>query len=583
MSKLITYIYVISIFFTSCSTSKKIHQTENLKKSESWITPKEDVHTVNSLLTVKAYVNQFNTHIYWKSEVKEFYHQRDYHNAWLNSTGINESAEELLRAIEKSNNEGLNKYSYNYLEILNTRHTIDALQKQGLVLPSLYAKLDILLSHSYLEYAFHLLSGKLNPNEFTSIWEIGPRKTDLTSYLEKALSSGSIAQSLYDLTPKDPQYGRLKQVLNELKVIQSQEKWPVPGYTSTLQKHDSSEYVYRIKKFLAASNDLNKTHISGDNIYVYDHALELAVKHFQSRHGLDPDGVIGEKTLTAMNKSLQYRIEQVKVNMERMRWMPERYGEKYITVNLPEFKLRYYVNDTLNEKMNVIVGKSDLSTPILTDTLDYIEFNPFWNVPRSIATKELLPKIKRDVSYLKDNNFLVFNHYTTDTSKAIDPENIEWQKMTEDNFPYQLVQLPGQSNSLGIVKFIFDNIYDIYLHDTPAGYLFNKSERDLSHGCIRVERPLDLVASMFKESKFVNRDTLVKYVQKGTPRKIFLDTDIKVFMIYQTVWVNNDGDVHFRRDIYNHDRLQYAHLNQRYYYRRTDILHIKNKLSALEK
>jgi L,D-transpeptidase YcbB len=239
-----------------------------------------------------------------------------------------------------------------------------------------------------------------------------------------------------------------------------------------------------------------------------------------------------------------------------MRWLPDTMGSKYITVNIPEFKLRYFENNKLAGNMRVIVGKIESSTPLLVDSIKYIVFSPEWNVPQSIATKEMLPKLRTDPGYFTKNHFKIFRG-----RNEVQPDSIDWHDYDEDHFPFTIIQQPCKSNALGKVKFIFPNSQNIYLHGTPSGYLFGRDARDMSHGCIRIEKPGDLAVWLLKSNKLMNKDSIESYMNKETPKFVYLNDRVPVYFLYQTSWVDENGYLNFRKDIYGYDRMQLDLMN----------------------
>jgi len=291
----------------------------------------------------------------------------------------------------------------------------------------------------------------------------------------------------------------------------------------------------------------------------FDEILTDAVMEFQHRHGLYVDGVIGRNTLSSMNYSVDQRIDKIRANLERLRWLPDDLGEKYILVNLPEYKLRYYENDKIASEMKIIIGEIENSTPVLKDTLQYIVFNPTWRLPRSIAVEEVLPKIKSDSTYLNRNKFSLLkgSYLSKDT---IHPDSVDWTQIEKDNFPFYIVRKPGPANPLGRVKFLFPNYHAIYLHDTPATHMFNYRERHFSHGCIRLERPFEL-ASLLLNGRMTEEE-ISEVVESKETQSVIVPDEILVHFIYQTAWVDEQKKIHFRDDIYYFDKMTLERLEK---------------------
>ena len=297
-----------------------------------------------------------------------------------------------------------------------------------------------------------------------------------------------------------------------------------------LKKGDSSEIIVQIKNRLFLLGDMSVA----DSSQKYDSVLFLAAKRFQRRMGLSIDGVIGAKMIQELNVPVKQRIQQLLVNMERVRWMPPEKDTNYIMVNIPEYKMHVYDSGKQIFDMNVIVGKASNSTVIFNGNLKYIVFSPYWNVPTSIVQKEIVPGMKRDKNYIQRNNIEI-----TGTSNGL-----------------PLVrQKPGPNNSLGLVKFLFPNNYDIYLHDTPNHELFNVSSRSFSHGCIRIAEPKKFAQYLLRSDTATTWKSNVIDSSMHLPKErwVTLKKTIPVFIVYFTAWVDKNGLLNFRKDIYGHD------------------------------
>ncbi len=289
----------------------------------------------------------------------------------------------------------------------------------------------------------------------------------------------------------------------------------------------------------------------------YDEALVSAVKWFQLRHGLEPDGIIGAGTLKFINQSFKEKADIIALNLERMRWLPESFGDNYIRVNLPEYKMRVFEDQKFALEMKVIVGAVDTPTPVFGDTLQHIVFSPTWSVPTSIIKNEIIPRLQRDSSYYSSKNYVFYKG-----GVQIDPTLELWD---QDINPYSLsvVQQPGPDNSLGLVKFGMRNKMSIYLHDTPSQRLFNKSYRALSHGCVRLDEPAELAAFLLKDQRGWSEEAVQKAMHRETSTTMFIKKSYRVQLDYFTAWVDENGQVNFREDIYGHDKYQLAQLNKK--------------------
>jgi murein L,D-transpeptidase YcbB/YkuD len=349
-------------------------------------------------------------------------------------------------------------------------------------------------------------------------------------------------------------YRKLEKAYNYL----SRSEWPLPGEMPSLKLNDSSSSVLKIKSYLKATGDLR-----GNRVYlasaVFDKRLANAVMAFQARHGLAPDGIVGKNTLEKMNVPLSYRLQQLIVNMERLKTLSGDFGERFIVVNIPAFFLEYYEKGRPRLTMNVVVGDIENYTPVLQDTMSLIVFNPVWNVPFSIATKEILPEAKSDAGYFDKNNYVVLKGSYT-SKDTIDPENVNWEELSEENFTFFIVQKPGKSNALGRIKFIFPNNFAVYLHDTPSDQAFKNERRDFSHGCIRLEKPVELADILLYGQ--LAPEEITDILSREETETFKLDNKVVVHLVYQTAWVDDEGRLQFRDDIYDIDKSAVSELKK---------------------
>jgi murein L,D-transpeptidase YcbB/YkuD len=285
------------------------------------------------------------------------------------------------------------------------------------------------------------------------------------------------------------------------------------------------------------------------NVRVFDAAVDQAVRMFQQRHGLAADGVVDAATRAELNVPVQRRVEQLELNLERWRWRPRDLGRRHIIVNIAAYELEVVEGDSVVLSMRVVVGRPFSRTPVLSDTMRYLVLNPYWHVPRDIATDELLPKARRSRSYLAQNKMRIFPASGGDT-REVDPTTVDWSATAR--FPYLLRQDPGPRNALGRIKFMFLNKYHVYLHDTPAGSLFAEAQRDFSHGCIRIQRPIDLAVYLLRDPLW-DRDAVLLALDDAVDRTVPLPEPIPIHLLYWTAWASGDGTIQFRRDIHGRD------------------------------
>jgi len=413
----------------------------------------------------------------------------------------------------------------------------------------------VLLSLGLVRYAADLGQGRVTPHVADPALFQFRDEVDKAEVLAKGEAAPDLAAFIYGYRPQTPRYDRQRVALAEYRVLALQGGWdPIPD-GETLKPGMTDPRVGLLRKRLRLWGDLKSSDDlaeAGGNPDFYDAALENAAKWMQYRHGLAQDGAVGKKTLAELNEPIETRIEQMILNLERRRWMPDDLGKRYIFINLADFELKLVDGDKTLLDMPVVVGKPYHSTPVFTGTMTYIEINPFWNVPPSIASKELLPKIKNDASYLSQNNYVLFSDWSSG-AHVIDPQSIDWTQVSRSGFSYKIRQEPGDGNALGRVKFMFPNRFNIYLHDTPAKALFSRAERTFSHGCIRVENPPLLAEMVLASSPGWSRARVDETIATGERTIVTLEEPLPVHVSYLTSWVNKDGSVHFRRDVYQRD------------------------------
>lgn len=335
----------------------------------------------------------------------------------------------------------------------------------------------------------------------------------------------------------------LENTLIEYESIEEYGGWNIVSSGNSIKKGDCGPRVTLLQDRLS---------INSNSQECFDEVTEEEVKKFQSRHGLVVDGIVGSKTLRALNVPVSERIKQIELNIERQKdFLPD---EQYVLVNIPAFELIIVENNNVLESLQAIVGTNKNKTPVLTSKINYIELSPYWNIPQSIASTETLINIKKDPNYLSRNNIVVFEDWT-EGAKEINPNNINWSNVTRSNFKYKLRQDPGVLNPLGNMKFMFQNDYNVYLHDTNKRHLFYKQKLEFSHGCVRVEDPIVLALYLLEGNSKWSYEKLNALISKGETTIISLPTPVSIYIVYWTVWIDKDGIVNFRDDIYGLDKL----------------------------
>jgi murein L,D-transpeptidase YcbB/YkuD len=419
--------------------------------------------------------------------------------------------------------------------------------------PRLLADIDLLLTDAFLIYGSHLISGRIHPERIDPQWFASRREVDLVPALEEALSSNEIEKALKSLLPLHPGYERLRKALAHYRNITANGGWPAIPTDLQIKKGDQGDQIFILRQRLTTEGFIEKSSPAASMIF--DEELEQALIQFQIQNGLEPDGVLGKQTIKALNITAEERCRQIIVNMERWRWLPQDFGNPYILVNIAGFYLVLIENQAPVMDMRVVAGKPYRRTPVFSDKITYLVMNPFWAVPKTIAQKDILPKVKKDPAFLKQQNFKIFRDWGSDT-REIDPASIDWQSVTSADLNFRFRQDPGPQNALGRIKFMFPNQFDVYLHDTPSRELFAKARRDFSSGCIRIEKPLELAEYLLQNHPDWPSEKVRAAVigDDHVEKTIKLPEPVNIHILYWTVWIGKDDLLHFSPDIYDRDK-----------------------------
>jgi len=484
--------------------------------------------------------------------VTRFYQLRKYEPAWTREGTPLPAADTLARAIKAADAEGLRPNDYHLERIEAALGEIrQILARNERPDAGRLLALEFLLSDAYLVYAGHLLNGRVNPETLhEDEWTIYPSRFNLARHLQTALEGGDVEASLKGLMPAQHGYGRLKTALVVYRALADRGGWSaIPG-DGRLEKGVKSERVPALRARLKVTGEMPAAVDGASDLF--DEAVEEAVKRFQLRHGLYDDGIMGARTLKALNVPASSRVRQIELNLERWRWLPQNLGNPYILVNIAGYGLEVVENEQQVLTMKIVVGTAFQKTPVFSGKMTYVEMNPYWNVPHSIATEETLEKIQKDPkSFFAKENMKVFRAGQNGTE--VDSASIDWSALSENNFPYRLRQEPGPRNPLGRIKFMFPNKHSVYLHDTSDPQLFRKERRGFSHGCIRIEKPMDMAEFVMRGSKEWSREKIAAVLKTKETTVANLPKPISVHILYFTAWGNGDGTVHFLEDIYRRD------------------------------
>jgi len=454
--------------------------------------------------------------------VSAFYRTRTYQPVWTGPAGLNAAGESVMRTLAHADADGLNQEDYvpDALADLATQRT-----------PEGTANLDVLLSLVVIRFARDVGWGITVPSEVDRANSYDVRPFDPGVVLGEVAAASDPGETLRQYAPPSFVYGLVKRALAELRTLRARGGWTRATDGPTLRKGDKGPRVAELRQILMERGDMPQ----GPKSDEFDDALVNGVKHFQDRYGLDVDGTYGKKVVTELHVPISKRIEQVRLGLERLRWLPRTSTGRRIAVNIADFKAYVFDDDRVTFETRAVVGKLFHATPMFTGRMTYMVINPYWNVPVSIMRSELLPKEKADPGYLARNHF------------EYDGKSIR--------------QKPGPWNSLGRFKFMFPNPHNIYLHDTPARSLFNAADRAFSHGCVRLEKPAELAEVLLADQGWTPQ-RIAAAVKSGGETVVNLEKPIPVYISYITAFLGQDGLMHYRRDVYGRDKKLIAALQQ---------------------
>lgn len=522
---------VFTVFYSCGNTSKKLNSAklDSIKAQEEWnkTIPGNFSHQQIVYFDSIEISDFLKKHVDFQSldsDITRFYSNRKFSFAWFDDKGLIEQAGNLIDRVSNLKKEGLftePKYKTQLDSLLLENEHSDPKAKPDI-------NLELMLTAQYFEFAKMAWQGMDKSASESSQWFVPRKKITYEAYLDSMLKLPPEA----DKSLKEPvyrQYELLKAYLQKYRTLEKTVQWSNLLMDQKAYKEgDSTPFIPKVKARLYYLEDFK-----GDtSSQLFDNNLTEAINQFQTRHGLTVDGAIGQITLTELNTSLESRIRQIIVNMERSRWLPVSLKEDYLVVNIPEFKLHVYHADSLLWSCNVVVGKDIHKTVVFSGEVKYVVFSPYWNVPTSIVKNEIMPAMARNSNYISRNNMEITGYH--------------------GNIP-KVRQKPGPTNSLGLVKFLFPNSHSIYLHDSPAKSLFDQSSRAFSHGCIRVQEPLKLADFLLKDEPEWDESSIVKAMNRGVERTVTLKKEVPVFITYFTAFVNRDGKINFRKDIYDRD------------------------------
>lgn len=535
MKSLFTYSFLLCSLIMACNAQETTNSVEENEAKDEKKVSRRDLsvtreNAYNDLfldsMVMEAFIEEKQLANKWARRMRSYYNARNYQYAWFSSAGLTEQARGFWNLHDYHvtynhdtllHNKELQKKMDNL--IAEDRLTVRASDKS-------FVNTELMLTYHFLQYMLDAYDdGYVKRKEME---RFVPRKHEDAMYLADSLLTKKHKDDKY-FEDQNQAYGLLKKELQRYYDIAKRGGWqPITTPKKTLQKGMSGPEIPVIKKRLQATADMPGT----DTSQLFNDSLAMGVRSFQQRHGYKPNGVITATLIKDMNVPAIQRVQQLLINMDRMRWMPNKPSGHLILVNIPEFVLHVMDGSRKVFDMNVVVGKEGQNTVTFTGDLNTIVFSPHWNVPPSIVKKEILPAMARNPNYLASQNMEITGN--------------------EGGLPV-IRQRPGSKNSLGQVKFLFPNSFNIYFHDTPAKSLFNNDKRAYSHGCIRLAEPEKMAQYLLRDDPNWTADKIFDAMNSGTEKYVKLKNPVPVFITYYTAWVDDDGRLNFRDDIYKHD------------------------------
>jgi len=475
--------------------------------------------------------------VYNRDLIMEIYESNNFKPLWEDKN----YASQCIEALSDADEFGLLPEDY-HVNILNQLFEEDSIREN----PSF----DILLTDGLLLYSHHLLNGKLNPRDFFFSWNF-PQRLVYQDSIRDFLKNARKEKVLEDLRAHHPSFNIYWKLVEErkkwLSIHEKTVGWEPILITKSIKPGDSTQVFRKVLMRLKQLDYLGQQAPMSDR---YDSVYFTSVVNFQRAHGLEVDGVIGNKTMQYLNMTVKSRIETIDANLERLRWLSGGADDDMVFVNIAGFHLTVIKDRKIIWDTPVMTGAVDTQTPVFTSQLKYLVFNPSWTVPRGILNRSLFDKMKSDPAFLVKNNYTILDG----SGNSGEPSAIRWDTLAFKNFRYTVVQNPGPGNAMGVVKFMFPNPYSIYLHDTPSKSLFSKSARAFSNGCIRVKDPLILAEILLNDDNRYNAEKIRRIVDSRVTRTIFLKDPVTILLVYFTVDTDQWDDIVFYEDIYKRDQ-----------------------------
>jgi murein L,D-transpeptidase YcbB/YkuD len=524
--------FLVSIFFNVILISISFAQ-ENL--TSLIIQDRIDQILTTGRLDI-GYANVASKHI-----LPKLYERNNFQLIWQNLKNVND----LLNELGNIEEDGLNPEDY-HLSILLVQKLY--LEQSESPEPSLLADYDILLTDSLIRLTYHLYFGKVEPESLHPDWNMTRKinDTDPVENIQRTLRSAQLADALKRIRPQLKSYNLMRTALKKYRESQEAGGWEAVPEGPTLKPGITDERIPIIRKRLAITGHFEGTNTKSDH---FDEELEKAVVRFQKSHRLVADGAVGKNTYKALNVPVKRKIDQIRVNLERSRWISRNIPEEFIIVDIAGFRVYHYRNFNIQWTSKVQVGKAFRKTPVFNSQIKYLVFNPTWTVPPTILREDIIPKIKKNPEYLQKMKISVIDK----KGRIVDPSSVDWSKYSGKNVPYTFRQEPGSHNALGRIKFIFPNKHFIYLHDTSSRSLYARKDRAFSSGCIRVEKNVELAEILLDDPDKWNQKNIKNLIDTLETKKVNLPKPMPISLLYWTVRFDEKGKIIFKKDVYDRD------------------------------
>ncbi len=572
---------VFIILFNSFLFAKSINSFE--------VESKKNIKSLLSANYESLLINKIN--------LEEYYINNNFKPYWIDENGLKEIGISLLEKVK--NDPVLKPVSTKLFRLDVINNSLNSLNKSDINYLQNLTKIDLMLTELFDRYVTYVTKGSIDwsafeqklselekEKEIKAAWDKYTFIKNPKLLLKKVVAENNLLTVLEEIDFNYPQVEKLVLAIDELEKISANGGYTkIPEFKS-LRIGDVSEFTPILRKRLFESNDLNTTcqnSINNQNLVtlnpnateeenkiienlskncenIFDEDLKNAVISFQNKHGLFADGIVGGQTLRFLNVTAKRKVALIRLNLERMRWLPRDLGQKYLLVNIPEYKLRLYENNDIKLNMAVIVGDTKFPTPVFSDKMAYVVLNPNWNIPDSIAKNELIPKLLKDPNYLANNGIDIYAGWNGAVEKVDSKEVLDSAILQDETNlqTFRFSQNSSKANPLGKMKFMFPNKHSVYIHDTPGKSLFTYARRAFSHGCIRLSKPEELLSTIASEDKNLDITKANEILANAaiTDKSIGLDKKIPIHIVYLTSWVDENGVLQFRDDIYNFDKMQ---------------------------